>query len=99
MSYDSENLTTPDIYWLGVRPSDIVKYNIPKKYTKFLSEREWSEVQNMLNKPYVRRHSSWVKELELMLETIIKIDLTETKVNWIGETYLPLKLQNRDWRD
>jgi meiotic recombination protein SPO11 len=58
MSYDSENLTTPDIYWLGVRPSDIFKYNIPQKYTKFLSERELIDVQNVLNKPYVKRHSS-----------------------------------------
>jgi DNA topoisomerase VI subunit A len=99
MSYESENLTTLDIYWLGVRPSDIVKYNISQKYTKFLSERELIDVQNMPNKPYVRRHSSWVKELELMLETRIKIDLMETKVNWIAETYLPSKLQNRDWRD
>ena len=23
MSYDSSNLTTPDIKWLGVRPSDL----------------------------------------------------------------------------
>jgi meiotic recombination protein SPO11 len=29
MAYDSENLTTPNIYWLGVRPSDADHYNIP----------------------------------------------------------------------
>ena len=26
MSYDSNNLTTPDIKWLGVRPSDLDRY-------------------------------------------------------------------------
>lgn len=26
MSYDSSNLTTPDIKWLGVRPSDLDRY-------------------------------------------------------------------------
>tara|TARA_B100000513_G_scaffold101038_2_gene43240 strand:- start:3053 stop:4249 length:1197 start_codon:yes stop_codon:yes gene_type:complete len=31
MSYDSINLTTPDIKWLGVRPSDLDKYNIPQQ--------------------------------------------------------------------
>ncbi|PON34116.1 Spo11/DNA topoisomerase VI subunit A [Parasponia andersonii] len=30
MAYDSANLITPDIQWLGVRPSDIKKYKIPK---------------------------------------------------------------------
>jgi hypothetical protein len=29
MSYDSASLTTPDIKWLGVRPSDLDEYNIP----------------------------------------------------------------------
>lgn len=31
MSYDSANLTTPDIKWLGVRPSDLNRFNIPKQ--------------------------------------------------------------------
>ena len=29
MSYDAANLTTPDIKWLGVRPSDLDRFNIP----------------------------------------------------------------------
>lgn len=28
MSYDSASLTTPDIKWLGVRPSDLDKYKV-----------------------------------------------------------------------
>ena len=31
MSYDSSNLTTPDIKWLGVRPSDLDRLNIPQQ--------------------------------------------------------------------
>lgn len=31
MSYDSSNLTTPDIKWLGVRPSDLNRFNIPQQ--------------------------------------------------------------------
>ncbi len=31
MSYDSSNLTTPDIKWLGVRPSDLNRFNIPEQ--------------------------------------------------------------------
>ena len=29
MSYDSASLTTPDIKWLGLRPSDLDKYDLP----------------------------------------------------------------------
>ncbi len=28
MSYDSASLTTPDIKWLGIRPSDLDKYKV-----------------------------------------------------------------------
>ncbi len=31
MSYDASNLTTPDIKWLGVRPSDLDRFNIPEQ--------------------------------------------------------------------
>ncbi|KAH7656842.1 DNA topoisomerase VI subunit A protein [Dioscorea alata] len=31
MSYDSSNLTTPDIKWLGIRPSDLDKYRVPEQ--------------------------------------------------------------------
>lgn len=31
MSHDSANLATPDIKWLGVRPSDLDKYNVPRE--------------------------------------------------------------------
>ena len=31
MSYDSSNLTTPDIKWLGVRPSDLDRFNLPQQ--------------------------------------------------------------------
>jgi hypothetical protein len=30
MSYDSANLTTVDVHWLGVRPSDFDKFDIPE---------------------------------------------------------------------
>ena len=41
MSYDSGSLTTPDIKWLGVRPSDLDKYNIPEQVREvFLKCRE-----------------------------------------------------------
>ena len=31
MSYDSASLTTPDIKWMGLRPSDLDKFDLPGK--------------------------------------------------------------------
>ena len=40
MSYDSSNLTTPDIKWLGVRPSDLDRFNIPEQCRLPMSEED-----------------------------------------------------------
>ncbi|XP_058726217.1 DNA topoisomerase 6 subunit A-like [Vicia villosa] len=61
-AYDSENMTTPNLYGLGVRPSDIETYNL-HKYTKFLTEQERTRVQNLLDKPYVMKQASRAMEL------------------------------------
>jgi meiotic recombination protein SPO11 len=39
MSYDSSNLTTPDIKWLGVRPSDLDRFNIPEQCRLPMTEK------------------------------------------------------------
>lgn len=40
MSYDSASLTTPDIKWLGVRPSDLDRYNIPEQCRLDMTEHD-----------------------------------------------------------
>jgi hypothetical protein len=40
MSYDSSNLTTPDIKWLGVRPSDLDRFNIPQQCRLSMTEED-----------------------------------------------------------
>ena len=40
MSYDSSNLTTPDIKWLGVRPSDLDRFDIPQQCRLPMTEED-----------------------------------------------------------
>ena len=51
MSYDSSNLTTPDIKWLGVRPSDLDRFNIPQQCRLPMTEEDIKT-----GKKLVRRH-------------------------------------------
>jgi hypothetical protein len=39
MSYDNSNLTTPNILWLGIKPKDFEKYNIPEKCLLSITKR------------------------------------------------------------
>jgi len=40
MSYDSASLTTPDIKWLGLRPSDLNKFDLPEQCRLDMTEND-----------------------------------------------------------
>jgi meiotic recombination protein SPO11 len=100
MAYDSENLATPNMYWLGVRPSDRRRYSIPDGYIKSLTDKELECVRSLLQKPYVKNNVDWTKELRIMLKTQTKIEIEAThsiSVKWLTETYLSKKLKLKRW--
>jgi hypothetical protein len=53
MSYDSANLTTPDIKWLGVRPSDLNRFNIPKQCRIKMTEEDMKTGKKMVPVPHL----------------------------------------------
>lgn len=100
MSYDSANLTTPDIKWLGVRPSDLDKYRVPEQCRLPMSDHDIKVGKEMLEEDFVKQNEGWVKELETMLRTKQKAEiqaLSSFGFQYLTEVYLPLKLQQEDW--
>jgi meiotic recombination protein SPO11 len=100
MSYDSSNLTTPDIKWLGVRPSDLDKYKIPEQCRLPMTDQDIKTGKDMLEEDFIKKDKNWYKELELMVKTKEKAEiqaLSSFGFQYLSEVYLPLKLQERDW--
>ncbi|KAF5184358.1 Dna topoisomerase 6 subunit a [Thalictrum thalictroides] len=100
MSYDSGNLTTPDIKWLGVRPSDLDKYKIPEQCRLPMTEQDIKTGKDMLEEDFVKKNPGWVEELSLMVRTKQKAEIQALSTfgfQYLSEVYLPLKLQQQDW--
>ncbi|EYU38506.1 hypothetical protein MIMGU_mgv1a022088mg [Erythranthe guttata] len=100
MSYDSANLTTPDIKWLGVRPSDLDKYNIPEQCRLPMTEQDLKTGRDLLEEDFVKKNPGWVEELNLMVKSKQKAEiqaLSSFGFQYLTEVYLPLKLQQQDW--
>ncbi|MQM05703.1 hypothetical protein Taro_038519 [Colocasia esculenta] len=100
MSYDSSNLTTPDIKWLGIRPSDLDKYKIPEQCRLPMTEQDVKTGKDLLEEDFVKKNEGWVRELELMIKTKQKAEiqaLSSFGFQYLTEVYLPLKLQEEDW--
>ncbi|KAK1320213.1 DNA topoisomerase 6 subunit A [Acorus calamus] len=100
MSYDSGNLTTPDIKWLGVRPSDLDRYGVPEQCRLSMTDQDVKTGRDLLEEEFVKKNAGWVEELELMLRTRQKAEiqaLSSFGFQYLSEVYLPLKIQQQDW--
>ena len=67
MSYDSASLTTPDIKWLGLRPSDLDKYDLPDQCRLDMTEGDIKTGKELLKEDFIMKNPQWMKELELMV--------------------------------
>ena len=100
MSYDSSHLTTPDIKWLGVRPSDLDRFNIPDQCRLPMTEEDVKTGKRLLEEDFVKANPAWVEELELMVATRVKAEiqaLSSFGFQYLSQVYLPLKLQEGGW--
>ena len=53
MSYDSASLTTSDIMWLGVRPSDLDRYAVPKECRLDMTAEDIDAGMKLLKEDYI----------------------------------------------
>lgn len=100
MSYDSASLTTPDIQWLGLRPSDLDKYDLPEQCRLDMTENDIKCGKEMMKEDFIQKNPKWMKELSIMVKTKKKAEiqaLSSFGFQYITEEYLPRKLREGDW--
>lgn len=100
MSYDSASLTTPDIMWLGLRPSDLNKYDLPDQCRLDMTENDIKTGKELMTEDFIQKNPKWMKELEIMVKTKKKAEiqaLSSFGFQYITEEYLPRKIKEGDW--
>lgn len=100
MSYDSASLTTPDIKWLGLRPSDLNKYDLPDQCRLDMTENDIKTGKELMKEDFIMKNPEWMKELEIMVKTKKKAEiqaLSSFGFQYITERYLPRKIREGDW--
>ena len=100
MSYETPFLTIPEIKWLGVRPSDLDKYKIPKSVRIPMTKNDIERGKQLLGEEFIKRRPEYVKEIELMLKTKEKAEiqaLASKGFRFLTNTFLPEKIETGDW--
>ena len=100
MAYDSENLATPAIRWLGILPSDFDSIKTHESCKKKLSEIDLRKIEEIKQTPYVKQNESFKKELSILQSKGYKLELTSlNSVDhvFLFNTYLHKKILYGDW--
>ena len=100
LSYETTFLATPNIKWLGVLPSDLDKYKIPKAARLKMTDADIKTGKRLLKEEFMQRRKAWRRELELMIKRKEKAEiqaLASHGFRFLTQEYLPSKLETADW--
>jgi meiotic recombination protein SPO11 len=100
LSFESIELAVPDIRWLGLLPSDIEEYRIPKSVLIRMTENDIKRADDLLKEDFVKTRPEWEKQIMIMKNTRQKAEIQAlASKNWryMTGTYLPSKINSADW--
>jgi meiotic recombination protein SPO11 len=100
LSFESPYLAVPEAKLLGLLPSDLDKFNVPKAARLKMSDWDMKKAQGMLEMPWIKKNRKWTKELKLMIKTKEKAELqalAKHGITFMTDTYIPQKLGEKDW--
>ncbi|PSQ16634.1 DNA topoisomerase VI [Halobacteriales archaeon QS_8_69_73] len=91
----SEYLATPEAQFVGIRPQDIVDYDLP---TDPLGDSDVNALESELDDPRFQ-DDFWTEQIELQLDIEKKAEqqaLASRGLDFVTETYLPERLEEMD---
>ena len=88
----SEYLATPEAEFVGIRPQDIVEYELP---TDPLADSDVNALESELDDPRFQ-DEFWTEQIELQLDIEKKAEqqaLASRGLDFVTDTYLPERLE------
>ncbi|KAK9944175.1 hypothetical protein M0R45_009753 [Rubus argutus] len=76
-SYDYRNLITPNISWLGIKPTDLGTYGIPddEKCRVPMTTNDRNLCQSLIDAEYLKDNAKWRRELQCMKKIGTKTEI------------------------
>jgi len=99
-SYETPFLAVRDIKWLGLRPTDFEKYDLPKWARLRMTDKDVKRGVELMKEPFLKERPKWMEELKIMLQTKEKAEiqaLASRGLRFLTQVYLPTKLETGDW--
>lgn len=99
LAYESVRMAVPDARFIGLSSFDQERYKLPSEVTLKLDEGDRKRVKEILGYQWFQK-KAWREELEHMVKKGVKLELealSAKKLTFITDTYLPEKIERKEW--
>ncbi|KAK9953956.1 hypothetical protein ABG768_016068 [Culter alburnus] len=100
MAFEAHSLTVPSVLWLGLLPSDIQRYRVPKETIIPFSQADEKKINSLRIRTYITCQPAWEREVEMMQRLKQKAEiqsLASIAPHFLTRVYLPNKLRYGGW--
>lgn len=102
LAYESKRMAIPDAKFLGLRSIDFERCQLSPSVQIALSEQDVKRARQIANYPWFENKKPWQKEIEQMIRNGFKLEveaLISKDISYVTETYVPERLEEKDWLD
>ena len=101
MAYDSDNLVTPSIRWLGLLPSDFKRLQVDQVYRVPLTAKDKNKMRDLKKLPFMAKNPQLLQEIDILEKLDYKIELQALQSinpNFLSCRYIQRKICLGYWK-
>ncbi len=102
LAFESQRMAVPDAKFIGIRAEDYERCELSDDVKITLTDRDMTRAKQIAEYPWFVDKKPWQREIERMLANGFKMEvesLITKDISYVTETYVPQRLEERDFLD
>ncbi len=102
LAFESQRMAVPDAKFIGIRAEDYERCELSDDVKITLTDRDITRAKQIAEYPWFVDKKPWQREIERMLANGFKMEvesLITKDISYVTETYVPQRLEERDFLD
>lgn len=102
LAYESQRMAIPAAKYLGIRSLDYDRCGLSDDVIIGLSDSDKKRAKQIAKYPWFEKKRPWQQEINRMLKNDFKLEvesLMSKDISYVTETYVPERLEAKDWLD
>ncbi len=102
LAFESQRMAIPEAKFLGLRSIDFDRCELSDSVKISLNDNDRKRAKQIANYPWFEKKKHWQREIQRMVKNDFKLEvesLISKDISYVTETYVPERLEAKDWLD